>query len=152
MSIIFLKNSTRDFHNSPPFGRSACFYMTVSGNFESFQYFNFGTCFLKTKTFFKKLECRFSVESTKIENASCPHKTATSEANVKTNRIVNTKLTYHKERSFTSANLFFWKFYKPLINSWQITNDPVFHIRAFCKLWSCIWRCFSLWVSLSAIG
>ena len=40
--------------------------------------------FWKTKTFFKKLEYRFLVESTKIENASFPYKTAISEANVKT--------------------------------------------------------------------
>ena len=41
--------------------------------------------FWKTKTFFKKLEYRFLVESTKIENASFPYKTSISEANVKTN-------------------------------------------------------------------
>ena len=32
--------------------------------------------FWKTKTFFKKLEYRFLVEATKIENTSCPFKTA----------------------------------------------------------------------------
>ena len=56
--------------------------------------------FWKTKTFFKKLEYYFLVESTKIENASFPYKTTISESNVKTNRMVNTKWTYHKERSF----------------------------------------------------
>ena len=45
------------------------------------------------KTFFKKLEYRFLVEATKIENTSFPFKTALSEANVK---------TYHKEWSFAS--------------------------------------------------
>ena len=58
--------------------------------------------FWKTKTFFKKLEYRFLVESTEIKNALFPYKTATSGANVKTNRIVSTKLTYHKEQSFAS--------------------------------------------------
>ena len=47
--------------------------------------------FWKTKTFFKKLEYRFLVESTKIENASFPYKTAISEANDKTNKMVSTK-------------------------------------------------------------
>ena len=47
--------------------------------------------FSKTKKFFKKLEYCFFVESINIENASFPHKTALSEANVKTNRMVNTK-------------------------------------------------------------
>ena len=51
------------------------------------------------KPFFKKLEYRFSVESTKIENASFPYKVAISEANVKTNGMVSTKW---KERSFAS--------------------------------------------------
>ena len=32
--------------------------------------------FWKSKTFFKKLEYRFLAESTKIENASFPYKTA----------------------------------------------------------------------------
>ena len=76
--------------------------MTISGNFELFQYFNFKTGFLKTKTFLKKLEYRFLAEGTKSENASFPYKTATSEANVKTNRMVSTKLTYHKERTFAN--------------------------------------------------
>ena len=56
----------------------------------------------KTKTFFKKLEYGFLIESTKIENVSFPYKTAISEANVKTNRKVGAKWTYHKERSFAS--------------------------------------------------
>ena len=40
--------------------------------------------FWKTKTFFKKLENRFLVETTKIETTSFTFKTAQSEANVKT--------------------------------------------------------------------
>ena len=78
-----LKNDARDFQNSPPFERLACFYVTIRGNFE-------------------KLESRFLVESTKIENTSFPYKTALSEANVKTNRMVSKKWTYYKERSFAS--------------------------------------------------
>ena len=45
--------------------------------------------FWKTRTYFKKLEYRFLAESTKIENASFPYKTALSETNVKTNRKVS---------------------------------------------------------------
>ena len=65
--------------------------------------------FWKTKTFFKKLEYRFLVESTKIENASFPYKTAILEANVKTNKTVTTKWTSQKERSFASNYLIFLK-------------------------------------------
>ena len=47
--------------------------------------------FSKTQTLFKKLEYRFLVESTKIENTTFPYKTALSEANSKTNRMRSTK-------------------------------------------------------------
>ena len=47
--------------------------------------------FWKTKTFFKKLEDYFSVESTKIENTLFRYKTVISEANVKRNRMVSRK-------------------------------------------------------------
>ena len=52
--------------------------------------------FWNTKIFSKKLENRFLVESNKVENASSPYKAAISKANVKTNRMVSTKWTYHK--------------------------------------------------------
>ena len=44
-----LKNGTKDFQNSPPFERLACFYGTITGNFEHFQYLNFETSFLKNE-------------------------------------------------------------------------------------------------------
>ena len=43
------------------------------------------------KNIFKKLGHRFLAESTVIENALFPCKTAISEADVKTNRMVSTK-------------------------------------------------------------
>ena len=55
------------------------------------------------------MESRFLVESTKIENASFPYKTAVSEANVKTNRRVSTKWTNDKEKSFASNYFLFLK-------------------------------------------
>ena len=83
--------------------------MTIAGNFERFQYFNFEVNFLKKANLFKKLEYHFLVESTKIDNITFPYKTALSEANVKTNRMGSTKLTYHKERSFASNHFPFSK-------------------------------------------
>ena len=65
--------------------------------------------FWKTRTIFKKLEYRFLVESTKIEKASFPYKTAISEANVKTNKMMTTKWTYHKERNFAGNYFIFLK-------------------------------------------
>ena len=61
------------------------------------------------KTFFKKLEDRILVETTKIENISFPFKTALSEANVETNRMVTTKWTYHKEWNFGSNYFIFFE-------------------------------------------
>ena len=54
--------------------RSACSYVTMSGNFEPFQYFNFETNFMAKEKLFQKLEYRLLVETTKIENASFPYK------------------------------------------------------------------------------
>ena len=42
----FLKSGTRDFQNSLPFEKSACFYVAVSENFELFRFFNFEANFL----------------------------------------------------------------------------------------------------------
>ena len=44
---VLLTKSTRYFQNSPPFKILACFCMTISRNFERFQYFNFKTDFLE---------------------------------------------------------------------------------------------------------
>ena len=102
---------------------------------------------------FKTLEYRFFVGSTKIENASFPYKTAISEPNLRRIewRVQNGPII--KNRVLPVTALFFWRFcfslrtfYKELI--W-CTNDPNAHIYTFCKRWSFIWRCFSLWVYLS---
>ena len=84
--------------------------MTISENFEHFQYFNFETDFLENENFFKKLEFHFLFERNKTEKASFPYKTAISEASVKTNRMVTTKWAYHRERSFASKYFIFLKF------------------------------------------
>ena len=63
---------------------------------------NLKQIFLKTITFFKKLQYYFLVGGKKIENASFPYKTAISLADVETNTMVTTKWTYHKEWSFSS--------------------------------------------------
>ena len=58
----------------------------------------------KTKTFIKKLEYHFSVESTAIENATFPFKAALSKANIKANRMRSAKWIYDKKngvRNFT---------------------------------------------------
>ena len=59
------------------------FYVTFSGNFERFQYFNFKADFLENENLSQKTGIPFLVESTKIKIASFPCKTAIPEANVK---------------------------------------------------------------------
>ena len=83
--------------------------MTISENLKRFQYLNFEIDFLENENLFQKAGVIFLVESTKIENASFPHKTAISKANDKTNKILTTKWTYHKERSFASNYFIFSK-------------------------------------------
>ena len=112
-----------------------------------FNTLTFKQIFWKTKTFFKKLEYRFLVESTKTENASIPYKNSISEANVtKTNRMANTKWAYLKERSFTSNYFIFLKILFQLKTSYKelilCIIDQNVHISTFCKHWGFIWRCF----------
>ena len=64
------------------------FLYAISGSYERFQYFNFEINFLENEIFFEKMEYRFLVESTDIENASLPYKTVVLETNVKTNRPI----------------------------------------------------------------
>ena len=54
-AYILLKNLSRCFQNSSPFERLACFYVTICGNFERFQYFNFETDFLENEKVFQKI-------------------------------------------------------------------------------------------------
>ena len=76
--------------------------MTTTANFERFKDFHCETNFLENENLYQKLEYRFLVESTKIEDAIFLYKTALSEANVKTNRMGSTKWDYHKEQRFAS--------------------------------------------------
>ena len=108
-SIGSSKDGTRDFQNSPLFERSTFLYVTIRESFKRFQCFNFETDFLKNGNLFLKTGVPFLVESIKIENASLPYKSAISEANVKKDRMVTTKWTYHKERSFASNYFIFLK-------------------------------------------
>ena len=73
-SIDSSKSSTRDFQNSPLFERLPCFFVRISESFNVFNILTLKQVFWETKTFFKKLEYRFLVETTKIENTSFPMK------------------------------------------------------------------------------
>ena len=74
-----------------------------------FNTFTLQPIFSKMKTFFKNQGYCFLIESTRIENATFPHKTDQSEANVKTSRMGSTRWTNHKERRFASNYFIFSK-------------------------------------------
>ena len=99
-AYVLLKSSTRDFQNSPLLKRPTCFHVTISGNFYIFSTLTLKLIFSKTKTLFKKLKYWCLIERIKIENASFPYKTAISEVNVKTNRMVSTKWIYQEGTEF----------------------------------------------------
>ena len=92
-----------DFTNSSPFLRSACFYVTITGNFERFQYFNFRTDFLKNESLFQKT----GVQSFKYFDTKLP----CQGPMLRQNGMEGTKWTYQKERSFVSDNFIFFKFW-----------------------------------------
>ena len=50
------------YQNSPPFERSACFYVTLSESFKRFQYFKFETNFLENENLFQKTGILFEIE------------------------------------------------------------------------------------------
>ena len=92
--------------------------------------------FWETQNLFKKLEYTFLVESTKIENATFPYKTALSEANVKTNKIESKNCTYITTNGFLPVTtLFFRKFCFSLRTSYKelvwCTSHPNIHIHTF---------------------
>ena len=75
--------------------------MTITGDFERLQYFNFNKFSENVKPFL--------VESVLIENTTFPCKTALSKANVKINRKRSSKWTYHKEQGFSPDYFIFLK-------------------------------------------
>ena len=84
--------------------------MTITGNFECFQYFNFETNFLKNENIFlKKLESSFVVNSTMIENITYPYKTDLSETNVKTNRNGEYKMDLSQRMQLCQYLLYFFE-------------------------------------------
>ena len=136
---VLLRNGTRDFQNRD-------WHVFIWRSLKIFNVFNTLTLkpiFSKTKTFFKKLEYRFLVESTRIENVTFPYKTVLPEANVKTNRmglqngpIVKNGVLPVTTLVFRKKNLSLRISYKELI--W-CTNHPNVHIHTFRKGLSFIW-------------
>ena len=99
--------------------------------------------FWKMKSFFKKLEYHVLVESTKIENAALPYKTALPETNVKTN---SQRTVFYQQL----LNICF-QFKNLLQKLIWCTNYRNVRIHTFCQRWSFIFGCFSMRVSLKRL-
>ena len=101
--------------------------------------------FWKTKTFSKKLDYRFSVDITKLENATLPYKITLAEATAKTNRMGSSK-NHEEERRKEFFQLLSHFFENFISTSYQMliwcTNYWNVHIHTFRKCWSFIWGCF----------
>ena len=97
--------------------------------------------FWKTKTLLQNTEVPFFSWKGIISI-----KTALSEANFKTNKMVTTKWTYNKGRSFASNYLIFLKILFQFKNSYKelicCTKNPNANICTFYKCWTFIWWCF----------
>ena len=95
--------------------------------------------FWKTKIFFKLKA---------IENASFPYGTAISEANVKADKMVNTKWTYRKERSFASNYFIVLEILFLFKNLFDVptTQMPIFVLFVSARV--LLDGGFSLWLSL----
>ena len=56
---VLLKIGSRDFQNSPPFERLACFYKKISGNSERFQHLKFEIDFPEKENLFQETGVQF---------------------------------------------------------------------------------------------
>ena len=104
--------------------------------------------FWKIKTFLKKLEYCFLVESTEIENGIFPYKTALRKANIKINRMGSTKWNH----ILPVTTLFFQNLYCSIRTSnKELINVPTTQMSIFILFVSAgdlFESAFSLWLSL----
>ena len=131
-NISSLNTFSRDFWTSPPFKELAYFMCQSREILNAFNSFTSKQVSRKSKIFSKKLEYRFSVESTALENVTFSYKTCQSKASVKTNRMWSIKWTNHQEQGFSANYFLFRKFYfiirTPFKELIYCTNYPNVHI------------------------
>ena len=114
---IFL--GTRDFQNNSLFERSACFYVTVTGNFGHFQYSNFETSFLKTENFFLNWRSAFQLNILRLKTQHFHTKLPCQKPTLKQTKwgIQNGLITKNGVLPVTA--LFFSKFYFSIKTSYK---------------------------------
>ena len=103
--------------------------------------------FWKTRIFFKKLEYRFLVRATKIENTPFPFKQLCQKPMLRQIQWWLQNGTITASGVLPVTTLFFWKICSSFRTSWKeliwCTNDPNVNIHIFRKRLSLILGCFS---------
>ena len=117
--------------------------MTVTGNFDRFQYFNCATSFLDNENLFqKKLEYLFYLKILRL-------KTHQFHTKLSSEKPMLRQIEWEVQKSgvLPVATLFFWKFCFSLRTSYNeliwCKNQLNVHIHTFLNHWSFIWQCFS---------
>ena len=145
------KYSARDFQNSPPFKRSACFYVTISAIFERSQYLTLKQIFWKTKFFSQKLEYRFYLKVLWLKTHHFHTKLPCQKPIL---RQIEKWVQIGPIAKNGVTTSFFWKFGFSLRTSYKelfwCMNDPNVHIHTFTNRWILFKGDFWLWVSFSA--
>ena len=133
---VLLKNGTRDFENSPPFERFACFFVRITGKFQRFQYFNL-------KQFFWKKAKPFPKNWSTVFHWKVPRLTRQHFHSIRPCQKPISRQRKRGVQNIASNHFIYLKIlrarYKELV--W-CTNQPNFHTRTFPKRWRFIWGCF----------
>ena len=126
----------------------------ISGNFETFEYFNFPVNFLENKNFFQKTGVPYLVKSAKTENAPFPYKISCQKTMLRQIKkwVQNGSIT--KTRVLPVTALFFWKFCFSLRSSplmkicFDVTTTQILIFILFVNAGTLFESDFSLCVSL----
>ena len=142
---VLLKNGARSFRNCSLLERSACFYETIAGNFERFD-FKFKTKFLKLQILFKNWCAVFYLKVLRL-------KTQQFHTKLLCQKPMLTQIEWEVQSGPITKNgflpvstIFFQKFCFSLRTTYKVliwfTRHPNVHIHTFWKRWSFIWVCF----------
>ena len=109
-----------------------CFYVTITGNFEHFQYFNFETNFLKNTYFLKSFQMQH------FHTRLLCQKPLLRQSKWRVQQW-----TYNKERSF---DIYYFIFLNNLVKrvdlKYQPQKCPYSYFLKALERWSFIWGCF----------
>ena len=115
--------------------------MTISEDFERFQYLK-NTFYGKRKPLSRNWNNIFSLKALRLNTHHFHTKLPNQKPMLRLIEWWVQNEPIAKNGVLPVTTLFFWKSSFSLRTSYWCTNDWNAHIRAFCKPWSFIWRCF----------